>query len=155
MKSMLSSRLKSGALEQKARFRIASRTAQPALQLAAQMMHGQPVSINKHTTRTNLFLYSREFTSESSFQNVCNTMQYRQKVFERLCRKGDGGAAGEAAEERLPRSRRRSRRPPLASCPSHRRCSPAQTTLPVKSSVRSCTAGSKAGVRNIPKACDT
>ena len=23
-------------------------------------------------------------------------MQYRQKVFERLCRKGDGGAAGEA-----------------------------------------------------------
>ena len=30
-------------------------SAQPALQLAAQMMHGQLVSINKHTIRTNLF----------------------------------------------------------------------------------------------------
>ena len=54
-KSMLGSRVKSGALEQKARFRIANRTAQPALPLASQMMHGQLVSINKHTIRINLF----------------------------------------------------------------------------------------------------
>ena len=80
-KSMLSGRVSSGALEQKARFRIANRTAQPALQLAAQMMHGQLVSINKHTTRTNLFLYSRElFNTCSSYTVEYNLVQNHSEV---------------------------------------------------------------------------